>query len=448
MLKRFLLPLLLVVASLAALVPAAAQSDGGQPDGTIAVESDGAQDAAIAVRIRDILGQLDGYENVSVRVADGIVTLRGTALDAQQIEALNGLVSRVEGVVAIENQVTESTDVVERLNPAIERIEGRIAQFISYLPLILVAATAGLFVIWLGFFLARRSWPWDRMAPNAFIADIYRQIVRLVFIMGGIVLTLDLLNLTALLGTILGAAGIVGLAIGFAVRDTVENFISSIMLSIRQPFRPKDLVEIEGEMGHVIRLTSRATILLSLDGNHIRLPNSMVFKAKIINYTRNNERRFTFLLGVHPDADIAQAQAIILDALNELPFTLDNPAPGVWVEGLGASTIDITAAAWIMQHKTSIGMAKGEAIRVVKARLEEAGITLPEPTYRLTGTGTVETIITDRPSRKPEAPAPTAEPVEAQQVGAGETQALQEIIEAEREALPDDDLLQREAPQE
>jgi small conductance mechanosensitive channel len=236
-----------------------------------------------------------------------------------------------------------------------------------------VAIGAGLLVVFAGFFMARRKWPWDSIAPNAFIADIYRQVVRLSFIMLGVVLALDLLNLTALLGTILGAAGIIGLAIGFAVRDTVENFIASIMLSIRQPFRPKDLVEIEGELGHVIRLTSRATILLSLDGNHIRLPNSTVFKAKIINYSRNDERRFTFALGIDPGADIARAQEIVLAALTELPFVLETPAPGVWVEGLGPSTIDLTAAAWIMQHQTSIGMAKGEAVRVVKARLEEAG---------------------------------------------------------------------------
>jgi small-conductance mechanosensitive channel len=294
-----------------------------------------------------------------------------------------------------------------------------------------------------GLWLARRSWPWDRIAPNAFIADIYRQIVRLLFVVLGIVLALDLLNATALLGTILGAAGIVGLAIGFAVRDTVENFISSIMLSIRQPFRPKDLVEIEGETGHVIRLTSRATILLSPDGNHIRIPNSTVFKAKITNFTRNDERRFTFLVGVEADADIAEAQRIILEALQELPFVLDTPGPSVWVEGLGASTIDITGAAWIKQHETGIGMAKGEAIRVVKARLEAAGITLPEPTYRLVGPGLPKASNAAAEPEKPPAP-----PVEVQDIGTNETTALQSIIEAEREALPDDDLLRREAPQE
>ena len=160
------------------------------------------------------------------------------------------------------------------------------------------------------------------------------------------------------------------------MRDTVENFIASIMLSMRQPFRPKDLVEIEGDTGHVIRLTSRATILLSLDGNHIRIPNSTVFKSRIVNFTRNDERRFTFVLGVAGDADIAEAQRIILDALHELPFVLQTPGPGVWVNELGDSTISITGAGWIKQHETSISMAKGEAIRIAKARLETAGIAL------------------------------------------------------------------------
>lgn len=62
------------------------------------------------------------------------------------------------------------------------------------------------------------------------------------FIVGALVIALDVMNATALLSTILGAAGIIGLALGFAVRDTVENFIASIMLSIRQPFRPNDTV--------------------------------------------------------------------------------------------------------------------------------------------------------------------------------------------------------------
>ena len=196
---------------------------------------------------------------------------------------------------------------------------------IAFLPLALVALSLFVLIVLLGFAIARRKQPWERLAPNAFIADIYRQILRLLFVVGGLVVALDIVNATALLSGILGAAGIVGLAIGFTVRDTVENFITSIMLSIRQPFRPNDTVEIEGDTGKVIRLTSRATILLSFDGNHIRIPNSTVFKSRIVNFSRNAERRFTLELGVASDTDLAQARALTLGILEGLPFVL--PAP-------------------------------------------------------------------------------------------------------------------------
>lgn len=435
--RILILILLLAVPSIAQ-----AQDGGDQPSGVIAVESDRAQDFATRDRIMAIIGQLDGFDDVRATVRNGIVTLRGSVLEADRIATLNALVARVEGVVAIENEVTASTDVVERLSPAVERIQNRIAQAAAFLPLIGIALMAGAITIWIGLFMARRDWPFNRLAPNPFIANIYRQIVRLTFIVLGLILALDLLNATALLSTILGAAGIVGLAIGFAVRDTVENFISSIMLSIRQPFRPKDLVEIDGDLGHVIRLTSRATILLSLDGNHIRIPNATVFKSKIVNFSRNDERRISFTLGIDPNADLATAQKIVLAALAELPFLLETPAPAVWVDQVGDSTIDITAAGWVLQHKTSITMAKGEAIRIVKARLEAAGISLPEPTFRLLGA--------NAPAQSTSSPQPTSpEPgVSAQDVAATETQALETIIEAERDALPEDDLLNRQAPQE
>lgn len=306
-----------------------------QPTGTITVEDSAEQDAAIANRIREILIELDGYEDVTVTVNSGIVTLRGTALDGPAVSRLNEIAGRVQGVVTIENRVQETTDVVRRLDPALERFRARSEQFINYLPLLAVAVAAFALVVAFGFLIARLNRPWDRIAPNAFIADIYRQVIRIAFILGGVVIALDILGATALLSTILGAAGIIGLAIGFAVRDTVENFIASIMLSIRQPFRPNDQVEIEGDIGKVIRLTSRATILLSFDGNHIRIPNATVFKSRIVNYSRNDERRFLVSLGVAYDTDLARAQELALQTVTSLPFVINEPAPAVWIEELG-----------------------------------------------------------------------------------------------------------------
>ncbi|MFD3191750.1 mechanosensitive ion channel domain-containing protein [Sedimentitalea sp. HM32M-2] len=429
------------------LLPGLATAQTTQPTGTIEVQDSAAQDAAIAVRIRDILSELEAYDGVSVTVTSGIVTLRGHTVDRDAAQRLNDLISRVEGVVAIENQVTETTDVVERLNPAIDRFRARIAQSVAYLPLLSIAVLAFGGVVLLGTFLARLRQPWDRLAPNAFIADIYRQIVRLVFVVAGIVVGLDILGASALLSTILGAAGIVGLAIGFAVRDTVENFIASILLSIRQPFRPNDTIEIGGDTGKVIRLTSRATILLSFDGNHIRIPNATVFKSRIVNFTLNDERRFQFDLAVAPDTDLAQARRVALETLNALPFVLPDPAVSAWVDSIGDSTVSLKMTGWIAQHETSITLARSEAIRLTILAFDRAGIAMPEPSIRVSGM-LPERAAETRP-HVAATPIPPSRPVAAaQDVTATENQDLDRIIAEERAEQPQDDLLNREAPRE
>lgn len=420
-----------------------AAQDSEQPTGTISVDDSTAQDARIATRIRDILGALETYENVSISVDAGIVTLEGRTLDGTSADRLNDIVARVEGVVAIENEVTETTDVVERLNPALERFKDRITQTIALLPLLAVALIIMAVIVFAGFAIARLRQPWDRLAPNSFISDIYRQIIRVAFVIGAVVVALDLLGAYALLSTILGAAGIIGLAIGFAVRDTVENFIASVMLSIRQPFRPNDTVEIDGDIGNVIRLTSRATILLSFDGNHIRIPNATVFKSRIINYSRADDRRFVFDLGVAPDSDLGFAQKVAMDTLESLPFVLGAPAPAVWVEDAGDSTVTLRVTGWIAQHRTSFAGARGEAIRQVMTALSAAGVDMPEPTFR---------IAAPAPAARPEtAKAPRSSPpaeVDATKVAALPEGAIEKIVEAERAGTDNPDLLNSAAPEE
>ncbi|MEM6898965.1 MAG: mechanosensitive ion channel family protein [Pseudomonadota bacterium] len=411
-----------------------------QPQGTIAVEDSASQDAAIAVRIRGILSELDGYEEITVTVSSGIVTLRGTTIEAPQADRLNDIVSRVAGVVAIENEVAETTDVVARLNPAVERFRTRLAQGVALLPLAAVALLAFVIVLMAGILLARMRRPWDRIAPNAFIANIYRQIVRMVFFVSGLVIALDILGATALLGTILGAAGIVGLAIGFAVRDTVENFIASIMLSIRQPFRPNDVIEIDGDVGTVIRLTSRATILLSFDGNHIRIPNATVFKSRIVNYSTNEERRYDFQIGVASDGDLEQVRDLAEHVVADLPFSLKDPAPMTWIDRIGDGAIILVVTGWIDQRKTSLARAKGEAIRMVKSAIEAEGIEVPDTTYRIQLLGGGQDTAPAPAMRKAQH-VPKQQPIAAEDLENTSQASLDRLVEAERNDPETPDLL-------
>ncbi|HUF55198.1 MAG TPA: mechanosensitive ion channel domain-containing protein, partial [Thermohalobaculum sp.] len=373
-----------IVLTVLAAGPAWAQEDQPEPaEPSIAVESEPTGDDAIARRIRAIYREIPAMEGVRLSVDSGVVTLTGTILERETAEEAVRLANRVEGVATVENALEIETSVSGRLGPAAERLLARGSGAIQLLPLVATALLLAGPLAFAGFRIARLSWPWDRIAPNAFIADLLRQVVRLVFVAVGAVIALDLLGATALIGTVLGAAGIIGLAIGFAVRDTIENYIASIMLSLRQPFQPNDHVVIEGYEGFVIRLTSRATIIMTLEGNHVRIPNAVVFKAAITNYTRNPERRFDFRLGVNADANLADAVETGLRALRDLPFVLRDPEPLGWIDAVGDSSVILWFGGWIDQRSTDFARARSEAIRLVKRALEEAGFELPEPIYRL-----------------------------------------------------------------
>lgn len=449
--------LLVAIAGLAA--GAVRAQETVEPAGpTIEIGDAVTADAEIRSRIQTIFREIEGLNRIFVSVSSGVVTLSGQVEEAALARKAEELVSRVSGVVAIENRLTEQTAVTERLKPVIGRFEKRLQQTLDYLPLLLVACLVWLLIGVLGWFITTRKQPWDWLTPNAFIADLLRQTVWLAFLMLGAVVALDILGATAVLGTILGAVGIIGLAIGFAVKDTVENYIASILLSVRQPFQPRDFIALEGVQGYVIRLTSRATILMDVDGNHIRIPNSTVFKANIVNYTRNPERRFSFELGIDAGSQLHEALAICHRTLDSLDFVLKNPEPGAWIEQVGESNVVIGVSGWINQTETDFVKARSEAIRTVKTALETAGFALPEPIYRLRFDNAAALPAAEQPKQKsgsgpaagqrPPAsikPAPaqagTGTPAADQVTDTGVDEAVLKKVDDERLQEPGKDLL-------
>ena len=418
-----------------------------QQGGPISIDPDAAPDSAILDRVEAILEAIAAYGGVEAQVRAGVVRLDGEVAREADAEALAQLVGRIEGVAAVSNQVEATRDVALRLAPVVERLRLRLAQFMSFAPLLIVGLVVFLAIAALGLMVTSARLPWSRIAPNAFIGAIYRQVVRVVFLLAALVIALDVVGATALLGSILGAAGIVGLAVGFGVRDTIENFVSSVMLSLRQPFRPNDLVEIGGDVGRVVRLTSRATVLMTLDGDHIRILNATVFKSKIRNYTLHPERRFTFDLGLDPAADLAAARRTGLDAMAALDFTLAAPPPNAWVESVGDSWVTVRFAAWVDQSRTDFLQARGEAIRVTKAALEAADFALPEPSYRLLMTDLAAQDADD--GRRPSAtlaPTPAAAASMAVQANAADRdETIERRVEQERREIDGGDLLRADA---
>ena len=375
----------------AAAVPLDLGGGGSEAEASPAPQDDGASietdveegaDARIANRIERIFAELPGLSDVGVDVSEGVVKLSGDVADLEQSEQAEAIASRVTGVVTVANSIERDLSVGESLG-VFQRLSNRIGGIIEMLPLIAVALISGLAVAALGYLIAAPASLWHRIAPNTFLAGLLQSAIRFAFVIGGLVVALDMIGAGALLGAVLGGAGVIGLALGFAMRDTVENYVSSVMLSLRQPFRANDHVIIDSHEGRVIRLTSRATVLMTLDGNHLRIPNSQVFKAVILNYTRNPQRRFEFDLGIDADDDATEARHVGLDALRALGFVLTDPPPLARVIEVGDSNIVIRFLGWIDQSSTDWYKAQSRAIPAVKVALEEAGFALPEPIYRL-----------------------------------------------------------------
>ena len=223
----------------------------------------------------------------------------------------------------------------------------------------------------------------------------------------GVVVALQFLDAGKLISTMLGAAGVVGLALGFAFRDIVENYLSGILLGIRQPFRAQDLVSIDGVSGTVIRMTASETTLLDADGNHVRMPNSAIFKGRVTNYTRNPLRRFTVALGVGVEEDLVAAQELGLDTLRRMKGVVADPAPSARITSLGDSDVRIEFYGWVNQQSSSFVKVSSEAVRLVKTVLDESGVDMPVPSYRVLLAGGA---LPGQPAKTRPRPEPTAAP--------------------------------------
>ncbi|MGA7875305.1 MAG: mechanosensitive ion channel family protein [Desulfoferrobacter sp.] len=341
---------------------------------------EGMPDSIIKERLNGVLSQITAFKNIKAEVHDGVVTLTGTAPRAEARNKAEELVSRFKGVVYVINNVEVESEVETRVNPAIKKVKQYLNNITDQLPIIIIAILVVLAFWLLSLVVLHWDAPFERLRINPLLRGLIRQLLRSIILLAGVLLALDILDVTALLGAIVGAAGLAGLAIGFGVRDIVENYLSGVLLSLRSPFAVNDLVRIENHEGRVVRLTSREIVMMTLDGNHVRIPNSLVFKSVIHNFTRNPRRRFDFKVGVGVSEDLTFVQALGCNTLRAMNGVMEDPGPFMRVVELGDFNVIVQFFGWVDQRAADFLKVNSEAIRLVKAALDKAGVEMPEPT--------------------------------------------------------------------
>jgi small-conductance mechanosensitive channel len=217
----------------------------------------------------------------------------------------------------------------------------------------------------------------ERVKPRLLRRVIARGLALLVFLFGVYVL-LRVFGLTQLALTVVGGTGLIGLVVGIAFRDITENFLASIFLSMQHPFQTSDLIEVAGVMGYVQQLNMRTTILMTLDGILVQIPNAAVYKSNIRNFTTNCNRREVFDVGIGYDDVISEAQEAARSVLMRHPAVLKDPEPWVLVNDLGPSTVNLRIYFWLDGSRHSWLKVRSSVIRQVKRAFQEQGISMPD----------------------------------------------------------------------
>jgi small-conductance mechanosensitive channel len=351
-------------------------------------------DSKIAAAVTARLLRHPALQQVTVAVNSGSVTLGGEVVEDADRERAANLAKQVDGVAEVVNAIEISAALQPRIRAALGQVQGKLVRLVAAVPLLVVAIA----IIWLavlfGRVLAHRPMGWLRhRRDNPYLESLVRRMVQAVVIILGLVLALNLLGATALVGAVLGSAGVVGLVVGFAFKDIAENYMAGILLSLRRPFAPDDHLLVDKYEGKVIALTSRATLMMTMDGNQLSLPNALVFKSVVQNFTANPRRRFEFVLPIDTAQSIREAREMGLAAIAQVDGVLREPAPSCVVDGYNAKGLDLRYYGWIDQRRNDLGKTRSEALRAVKTVFGAGDVHGPETVRYLREDNTAPVVI-------------------------------------------------------
>ena len=187
----------------------------------------------------------------------------------------------------------------------------------------------------------------------------------------------DLRILHFKLSGLLVAGGITGIVVAFASQNIVSNLVSGVFLLFERPIRIGQAVNIENTTGVVEDIRIISTIIRTYEGLYVRVPNEKVFTNNITNYEANIVRRFEYTIGIRYSDDAEKAIAVIKQEIQKHPYILINPAPLVYVEQLGESSVIIAIKLWSPVSEW-FGV-KTEMLWKLKKAIEAAGIVIPFP---------------------------------------------------------------------
>lgn len=171
---------------------------------------------------------------------------------------------------------------------------------------------------------------------------------------------------------ILGAAG---LAVGLALKDSLGNFASGVMIVLFKPFKAGDSVVAGGVSGTVIEVTIFNTVFLTADNQKIIVPNSSITSGSITNINANDTRRVDIVVAISYEDSIKNAKDVLTNIINSNPKVLKDKGFGISVTDLAETSVKLGVNVWA--KSSDYGSLKAELLEEIKIKFDEVGITIP-----------------------------------------------------------------------
>ncbi|WP_323755378.1 mechanosensitive ion channel family protein [Roseivirga sp.] len=221
----------------------------------------------------------------------------------------------------------------------------------------------------------------SKFSDQPAIIGLFSTIMALLTIMVGLVVALNVLQLTQAVTSLLAGAGIIGLALGFAFQDISANFISGVIMAFKKPIVVGDIIETNGYNGFVERIELRSTVIRTFQGLHVIIPNKDIFQNPFTNYTRTHTRRIDLEVGVSYGDDLDKVSEVVEKAIASNSHLVDGEPIKLVYQEFGSSSINFKVMFWIDYNpKNPMYLeARSEAIRAIKKAFDANDITIPFP---------------------------------------------------------------------
>jgi small conductance mechanosensitive channel len=264
--------------------------------------------------------------------------------------------------------------------PAVEKIEAIIEGFFWMLPNFGFALVA-FAVFYLGAWAARASITrFFRYRRRYDLADLLGGFAKWSIIAFGLLVCATIVFPSIRPADALATLGIGSIAIGFAFKDILQNWIAGLLILLRQPFRRGDQIVINNYEGTVEHIEARATIIKTYDGRRVVIPNSDVYTRSLIVNTAFPKRRSEYEIGIGFGDDIETARRVILEALQSVEGVEREPAPDVVPWEVDSSSVNLKVRWWTASKRGTVVAVRGRVIETIKRALNDASIDIPFPT--------------------------------------------------------------------